>query len=109
MFLKWVRSTEQDIKSQKNVGLEGMLQQTDKDMEIHPIQKPQNKIIPCHSCECPALWLWDLDHYYKNRKALEGCYTRMLRSALNAKWKTHMTKNYTVAFLKLQQKSKQDD
>ena len=38
-------------------------------MEIHPIQKPQNKTILCHCWECPAVWLWDLDHYCKNRKS----------------------------------------
>ena len=26
----------------------------------------------------------------KIRKALDGCYTRMLRAALNVNWKTHM-------------------
>ena len=27
------------------------------------------------------------------RKGLDGCYTRMLRAALNVNWKTHMTNN----------------
>ena len=60
-------------------------------MEIHPIQKPQNKTfhanvesVLLYKCET-----WTITT--KISKALDGCYSRMLRPALNVDWKTHMT------------------
>ena len=60
-------------------------------MEIHSIQKPQKKLfhatvesVLLYGCET-----WTITA--KIREALDGCYTRMLRSALNVNWKIHMT------------------
>ena len=80
-----------------------------QNMEIHPFQKPQNKTIPCHRWECLDVWMWDLDHHYKNFKkklcmgAMQECYEQLQIWIGKRTWQI---KNYMVTLLRLQQKSK---
>ena len=78
-------------------------------MEIHPIRiklfHATVESVLLYGCET-----WTITT--KIRKALDGWYTRMLRSALNVDWKTHMTTEELygdIPQLTCATKSKQDD
>ena len=102
----WVQSTEQDIKVRKAMAWKACNKLTkilwksilSRNLKIKLFHATVESVL-LYGCET-----WTITT--KIRKALDGCYTRMLPSALNVDWKTHMTNaDCTVTFLKLQKKN----
>ena len=86
----WVKSTEQDIKVKKALTWKACNKLTkiwnstlSRHLKIRLFQATVESVL-LYGCET-----WTINK--KIRKSLDGCYTRMLRSALNVSWKTHMT------------------
>ena len=86
----WVQSTEQDIKVRKAMAWKACSKLT----KIWKSTLSRNLKIKLFHATVESVLLYGCDTWTittKIRKALDGCYTRMLRSALNVNWKTHMT------------------
>jgi hypothetical protein len=86
----WVGSTEQDIKVRKAMAwkacnkLSNIWKSTlTRHLKVKLFQATVESVL-LYGCET-----WTITK--KIGKALDGCYTRMLRSALNVSWKMHMT------------------
>ena len=86
----WVQSTGQDIKVRKAMAWKACNKLTkiwksilSRNLKIKVFQATVESVL-LYGCET-----WTITA--KIRKALYGCYTRMLWSALNVNWKTHMT------------------
>ena len=86
----WVRSTEQDIKIRKAMAWKACNKLTK--IWKSTLSRNLKKKLFHATVESVLLYgckTWTITT--KIRKALDGCYTRMLRSALNVNWKTHTT------------------
>ena len=87
----WVKSTEQDIKVRKPMAWKACNKLTK--IWKYPLSR-NLKIKLFHAVIVESVLLYDYETWTitaKIRKALDGYYTRMLRSALNVDWRTHMT------------------
>ena len=88
--LSWVKSTEQDIKVRKAMAWKACNKLT----EIWKSTLYRNLKIKLFHATVESVLLYGYEIWTitaKIRKALDGCYTRMLRSAWNVDWRTHMT------------------
>ena len=86
----WVQSTEQDIKVRKAMAWKACNKLT----KIWKSTLSRNLKIKLFHATVESVLLYGCETWTitaRIRKALDGCYTRMLRSALNVDWKTHMT------------------
>ena len=86
----WVRSTEQDIKVRKAMAWKACCKLT----KIWKSTVSRNLKIKLFHATVESVLLYGCETWTittKIRKALDGCYTRMRRAALNVNWKTHMT------------------
>ena len=86
----WVQSTEQDIKTRKALAwkacnkLDNIWKSNlSKNIKVKLFQATVESIL-LYGCET-----WTVTK--KIGKSLDGCYTRMLRSALDVSWRDHMT------------------
>ena len=88
----WVKSSEQDIKVRKALAWKAC----NKLNTIWKSTLPRNLKIRLFQATVESVLLYGCETWTiskKIRKSLDGCYTRMLRSALNVSWKRHMTNN----------------
>ena len=86
----WVQSSDQDIKVRKAMAWKA----SNKLNSIWKSNLPRPLKIKLFQATVESVLLYGCETWTitkKNRKALDGCYTRMLRAALNVSWKQHMT------------------
>ena len=74
------------LQSKKNSCLES-LSQTTKDMVVNTLKKDKNHTVYCYRRIRSTIWCGNVDNYTN----YDGCYTIMLRMALNVSWKQHIT------------------
>ena len=86
----WVRSTEQDIKVRKAMAWKACNKLT----KIWKSSLPRQLKVKLFQATVESVLLYGCETWTitkKIGKAMDGCYTRMLRSALNVSWKSHTT------------------
>ena len=108
----WAQGTEQDIKVRKAMACKACNKLT----KIWKSTLSRNLKIKLFHATVESVLLYGCETWTitaRIRKALDGCYTRMLsaESALNVDWKTHMTNEELYGDITqiTTKKSKQDD
>ena len=59
-------------------------------MVVNTLNKDNNQTVYCYRRISSTVWCGNVDNNKTMKNQLDGCYTRMLRMALNVSWKQHI-------------------